>query len=52
MGHCEVIGCECYYDGSTLNAEKPWELLLTEGHEAVWQFLLKEYDAVFNEIHD
>lgn len=37
--NCEYIGGPCFYDGSSLNAEQPFELLLSNGEAAVWQFL-------------
>ena len=42
---CEWIeGGVCYYDGSTLQAEDVFKLLVEEGHEAVWKRLEKEYE--------
>ena len=38
---------ECYFDGSTLNAEPVYERLLKEGHEGVWAELEKCYDDFF-----
>lgn len=38
---------KCYYDGSSLNAEKPFKILLTEGEEALWQFLEEYYRTIF-----
>lgn len=40
---CEFLG-ECYYDGSGLRAEDVFKVLLTKGHEAVWEYLEKEYE--------
>jgi hypothetical protein len=47
---CEVLGGgPCYYDGSTLNAEPVFEVLLREGSKGVWRELRKYYDSVFRE---
>ena len=32
----------CYYDGSTLNADAPYQVLLTRGEDALWAYL-EEY---------
>jgi hypothetical protein len=46
---CEFIGGgPCYYDGSTLNAEDPFDVLTDEGEEALWKFLEQYYEATFN----
>lgn len=36
-------GKPCYYDGSGLNAEPVFELLVTQGSEAVWDYLHDYY---------
>lgn len=36
-------GAECFYDGSTLNAEPVYEILLREGSDGVWKYLEKYY---------
>lgn len=40
-------GGKCYYDGSSLNAEPIFNLLVREGDEAVWKQLEGEYSARF-----
>lgn len=40
---CEWTGGPCYYDGSGLNAERIFDLLVTEGDEAVWTALEDYY---------
>lgn len=40
---------QCYYDGSTLNAEPVFDLLIREGHEAVWEQLENYYQQTFLE---
>lgn len=42
--NCELLGCRCYYDGSGLNAERIYEVLLREGSEGVWRELEAYYD--------
>ena len=45
---CEWLdGKPCYYDGSTLNAEPMFEILLREGSAGVWRELREYYDQVF-----
>lgn len=36
----------CYYDGSSLNAERIYEILLCEGSEGVW----RELEAYYNSL--
>lgn len=40
---CQFTGGACYYDGSGLNAERPWRILREEGLDALWDFLTVEY---------
>lgn len=42
-----VDGGECYYDGSTLNAEPVYEILLREGSDGVWKYLEDYYESLF-----
>ncbi len=45
---CEYLdGKPCYYDGSGLNAEKVFDILVREGGEAVWKFLENYYNEIF-----
>jgi hypothetical protein len=45
---CEILdGKPCYYDGSSLAAEKIFNILLTEGDEAVWQAMEESYRQTF-----
>jgi len=47
---CEYVGGgPCYYDGSTLNAKEPFDILVTEGEEALWAFLEGDYARRFSE---
>jgi hypothetical protein len=39
---CDLLGTTCYYDGSSLNAERIWTVLRREGSEGVWREL-EEY---------
>lgn len=40
-------GHKCYYDGSGLNAERIYKVLLQEGDKGVWQQLGEYYNQVF-----
>ena len=44
---CELLGGTCYYDGSTLNAEPVFNILVAEGEEAVWNYLENYYKETF-----
>lgn len=47
---CSYIGGKsCYYDGSGLQAEKVYDILLREGSEGVWKYLEKYYNETFGE---
>jgi hypothetical protein len=47
MGHCSYLGCDCYYDGSGLNAEPHVEPFLEEGPGHIWKVLREEYNRRF-----
>ena len=40
-------GRPCYYDGSTLNAEDPFDIFTDQGEEALWTFLEQYYRFMF-----
>lgn len=43
-GGCPYLdGRPCYYDGSGLQAQEPWNILVSEGEEALWAFLKRYY---------
>ena len=45
---CQYLdGKPCYYDGSGLNAERIYEVLLNEGSDGVWRELEKYYNELF-----
>lgn len=46
---CEVLNGGCLYDGSGLNAETVFEILVTQGMDAVWTYLEEYYNEVFND---
>jgi hypothetical protein len=49
MSDCEYLdGKPCFYDGSGLNAQDPFDILCEEGEEALWTFLERYYEATFN----
>lgn len=46
---CELLGGKpCYYDGSSLNAEPVFQLLVSGGSQAVWENLIDYYHQVFD----
>ena len=46
--NCHILNGPCYYDGSGLNAQDPWNILLKEGSDGVWKFLEEYHNHVFN----
>ena len=45
---CEVLdGKPCYCGGSTRNAETPFDVLVSEGEDALWKYLENYYAEVF-----
>ena len=48
LKECPLLsGRPCYYDGSTLNAQRPFDLLLAAGGDAVWNYLDEYYTKLF-----
>ncbi len=48
---CEYLnGAPCYYDGSSLNAVKYFEILVSKGHEALWKALEEYYKSTFDKL--
>lgn len=46
---CERLdGKPCYYDGSSLNADRYLDALMTEGDEKVWEMIEDYYRSVFH----
>ena len=45
--NCPIIGGECYYDGSGLQAEKVFDILVEEGSEGVWKYMENDYEDRF-----
>jgi len=47
--NCNVLSDEesCYYDGSGLNAEPVFEILLRKGSDGVWKYLENYYKKTF-----
>mgnify|MGYP000162019359 CR=1 FL=1 len=46
---CDYLdNCPCYYDGSSLNAEPVYQILLSFGEEAVWKYLEDYYHETFS----
>lgn len=48
-GTCDVLGCPCYYDGTSLGAEEFVPAFLEEGEKAVWAMLEERYNDRFGE---
>lgn len=47
MRDCDLLpGGKCYYDGSSLNADETFQLLLTEGDAGVWKDLEDFYNQL------
>lgn len=46
---CEVLNGGCLYDGSGLNAETVFEILVSQGLDAVWTYLEEYYKEMFND---
>lgn len=50
---CEYLGGKpCYYDGSGLQAEVYFEVLVSEGGEALWKKMEHYYHELFDETTD
>ena len=49
-GGCEYLDDKpCYYDGSSLNADRIYKVLLEKGSDGVWQELEEFYKEIFEE---
>ena len=49
FGPCDLLdGDICYYDGSSLQAEKPYYILINAGEHALWKYLEGVYEYRFN----
>lgn len=44
---CSILHGPCYYDGSGLNANKPFSILVHEGSDRLWEFLDGYYRDTF-----
>ena len=45
---CNILkGGKCYYDGSALNAENAFYVLVSKGSNGLWKFLENYYKGVF-----
>jgi hypothetical protein len=47
---CKYTGGDCYYDGSGLEAEELFEMLTSQGSDAVWEELESRYLKQFGEL--
>lgn len=48
--NCDWLGCSCYGDVGYTMADEPFEILLNEGSDAVFEWLKKYYHSTFNKI--
>jgi hypothetical protein len=46
--NCDILGGPCYYDGSTLQADDMFLLLVRSGSEYVWNELERRYRDFFD----
>ena len=46
-GDCDLTDGPCYYDGTSLGAQKPFDILRRDGDDALWTFLEAHWHAVF-----
>lgn len=49
MGKCDVLGCDCYYDGSSLLADEWVEDFMAGGTDWLWPKLEEYYKSRFGE---
>ncbi len=45
MGECDIIGCECFYDGSGLHAEEVWKEWQDTGD---WEWIWTKLEEIWN----
>lgn len=50
MEKCDYFEDGCYYDGSTYQAEKIFDILTTKGDKGVWEALEKLYKQKFGKL--
>lgn len=48
-GYCDLLKCDCYYDGSGLQAYRIFDVLVREGDNGVWRELDLYYRNIFDE---
>lgn len=48
--NCDWLGCTCYGDTGYGLSDEPFDLLLTKGSDAVFEWLKNYYHSVFNKI--
>lgn len=46
---CDLLGCPCYYDGTSLGASDLFDQALALGEDAIWQKLEEVYRDRFGE---
>lgn len=49
MKDCDIIKGGCYYDGTSLGADKPLQIYIEKDEEGLWKFLEEIYEERFGE---
>lgn len=48
--NCKYLDSKpCYYDGSGLQAEKLFDIMVKGGHEAMWDYMIEHYNRTFKQ---
>ena len=47
--NCPIIGGVCYYDGSSLQAEDVFKIMVEGGSDALWAEMERRYNELFSE---
>lgn len=47
MKDCDILGCDCYYDGTSLGASEFFPEFLEGGEKVVWKMLEERYADTF-----
>lgn len=51
QNECEYLdGKPCYYDGSGLQAEDMYNILITKGSDGIWEELERYYESIFGKL--
>ncbi|HJY22925.1 MAG TPA: hypothetical protein VJ279_08580 [Hanamia sp.] len=52
MKKCSFFEGGCYYDGSSLQADEMFDILIKEGSKGVWKAMKKYYRNIFEKLHE